>query len=54
MTTLTDEENEIIIGAIKCLHHLKYISDVAILIKDNNVLLEELVEEVAKIKEKIK
>lgn len=54
MTTLTDEEHAIVLGAIKCLHQLKYISDIAILIKDNNALLEELIEEVAKVREQQK
>lgn len=54
MSELTDEENSIVLGAIKCLHQLKYIPEIAIAIKDNKVVLEQIVEELAKIKERMK
>lgn len=54
MSELTDEEHAIVMGAIKCLHQLKYIPEIAIAIKDNKEVLEHIVEELAKIKERMK
>ena len=54
MGELTDEEHDIVMGAIKCLHQLKYIPEIAIAIKDNKQVLEYIVEELAKIKERMR
>lgn len=45
------EEKWIILQALKCLHNLKYISDLAIISDKNQKLLEQLIEEVVKIRE---
>lgn len=54
MSELTEEECRIILGALKCLHNLKYISDIAVALQDNALLLEAIIEEVALLREKIK
>lgn len=51
---LTDEEYDIVLGALKCLHQLKYIPDIAIALKDNRQVLAQIVEELAKIKERMR
>lgn len=49
--TLEYEEKWIILQAMKCLHNLKYISDLAIISDKNQKLLEKLIEEVVLIRE---
>jgi hypothetical protein len=49
--TLDHDEKWIVLAAIKCLHNLKYISDLAIIGQKNSDLLEQLIEEVVKIRE---
>lgn len=47
---LETDEKEIIIAALKCLHQLKYIANVAIEMKEQNVMLKQLVEEIVKVR----
>lgn len=54
MTELTDEEHAIVLGALRCLHQLKYIPEIALAIKDNKEILQQIVEELAMIKERMK
>lgn len=50
---LTDIEKDIVIKSLRCLHHLKYIGDLAIMFNENKGALDILVEEVTKIREAV-
>jgi len=54
MSEITDEETRIILGAMACLHQLKYIADIAISMNENKMLLESLIKEIVEIKEKMR
>lgn len=54
MSELTDEEHAIVLGALKCLHQLKYIPDIAIMLKANNELMQTMIEEIVKVREQQK
>ncbi len=47
---LEDDEKHIIIAALKCLHQLKYIGEVAISLKEQQKQLGMLIEEIHKIR----
>jgi hypothetical protein len=48
---LTTDEKYIVLSAIKCLHNLKYIADIAIRCRENGEMLKILIEEIVKIRE---
>lgn len=54
MSELTDEELHIVISAMRAMHQLKYIADIAVALKENNKLLEVLINEIMVIRDKMK
>lgn len=48
---LQPDEKYIVLCAIKCLHNLKYIADLAISSKKNEEMMQILIEEIVKIRE---
>ena len=50
---LEEEEKYIILQAIKALHQLKYIADIAILMQENKDLMVDLIEEIVAIRQMI-
>lgn len=48
---LNIDEKWIIIRSLQALHHLKYVSDLAIISQKNSEMLKMLIEEVVKIRE---
>lgn len=52
MTTITDKETEIVLESVQCLQALKVFPDILKEMKKNNKILQALVEEMVKVKEK--
>lgn len=52
MNTITDQETEIVLESIQCLKALKVFPEMLEEMKKNNQILQALVEEMVKVKEK--